>query len=83
MKCPICGNEMTIGRLIILDSRMMSPPEWYPVEEAARKGLGTIRRNGGIPVGYPEDYRALSGENHYEAYHCKCCKKIIGCFDEL
>ena len=80
MKCPICGKEMKLGRLIIMDSRI---PEWYPEEEAARKGLGAIRRGGVIRIGYPEEYRAMSGENHYKAYHCEPCKKIIGYFDQM
>jgi len=81
MKCPICGKEMEKGKLLIYDNRYMDGPVWYPDEEAQKKGFSALRREGDIYIGYPEEYRGLSGENHYEAFYCKQCKKIIAYFD--
>lgn len=83
MKCPICGNEMICGMLIIGDSGFLAVPEWYPEEEAKKKGMASLQRTGGIRVGFPKDYRTISRENHYEAHRCDYCKKIIGCFDQM
>lgn len=81
MKCPICGNEMNVGALLIYDSHYMESPVWYPEEERKKKGIGALRRDGEIYIGFPKEYRALSGENHYEAHYCENCQKVIAYFD--
>lgn len=81
MKCPICGNEMEKGGIIIGESRYMDTPSWYPESELKKRWLNTFRREGERVISQPDEYRFLSGENHYEAWLCQNCNKVVAVFD--
>ena len=75
MKCPICGNELYAGGLIIDGVA----PGWVPMEQFQRKGLKRIVYTGLRTIGTPNVL--LRQTKVPNAYFCKQCNKIIGVFD--
>lgn len=78
MKCPICGNEMQAGGLIV-DGVV---PGWVPLEEFEKTGLEQVTRSGFRTIG--GEVSALLGQTKVpNAYLCESCKKIVGVFDVI
>lgn len=78
MKCPICGNEMQAGGLIV-DGVVSG---WVPLEKFEKKGLEQMTRSGFRTIG--GEVSALLGQTKVpNAYLCESCKKIVGVFDVI
>ena len=75
MKCPLCGNEMREGGLIIDGVA----PGWVPMEEFQKKGLKRLIYKGLRTIGKAN---VLLGETKVpNAFFCENCNKIVGIFD--
>ena len=75
MKCPICGNEMQNGGLIIDGVA----PGWVPMEQFQKKGLRRIVHIGLRTIG---ETSILLGQTKVpNAFFCPKCNKIVGVFD--
>lgn len=75
MKCPICGNEMLEGGLIIDGVA----PGWVPMEQFKKKGLKRLVYTGLRTIG--KTNILLSETKVPNAHFCKNCNKIVGIFD--
>lgn len=75
MKCPICGEEMLEGGLIIDGVA----PGWVSMEQFCKKGLKRLVYTGLRTIGKTN---FLLGETKVpNAFFCRTCNKIVGVFD--
>ena len=75
MRCPICGNEMQEGGLII-DGVASG---WVPMEQFQKKELKRIVHTGLRTIG---EVSILWGQTKVaNAFFCRQCNKIVGVFD--
>ena len=75
MKCPICGNEMSEGGLIV----HCVNPGWVPMEQFNKKGLNRLVYTNLRTIG--ETNILLNQTKIPNAWFCKNCNKIVGIFD--
>ena len=75
MRCPICGNEMEEGGLIVDGVA----PGWVPKEQFERKGLKRLVYTGLRSIGTTNI--PLGQTKIPNAFFCKNCNKIVGIFD--
>ncbi len=75
MRCPICGNEMEEGGLIV-DGMA---PGWVPMEQFKRKGAKRLLYTGLRTIGKTNYF--LGQTRISNAYFCKNCNKIVSIFD--
>ena len=75
MKCPVCGNDMEEGGLLIDGVA----PGWIPMEQFEKKGLERLVHTGLRTIGKTN---LLLGQTKVpNAFFCKTCNKIIGVFN--
>jgi len=75
MKCPICGNEMEPGGLVIDGVKS----GWVPMNQFNRKGVKRLMYTGLRTIG--QTSILFSQTKVPNAHFCKQCNKIVGVFD--
>lgn len=75
MKCPICGNDMYEGGLIVEGIT----PGWVPMEQFKKKGLKRLVYSEVRKIGITN--YLLNQTRVPNAFFCEGCNKIVGIFD--
>lgn len=76
MKCPVCGNEMESGGLLI-DGTLI---RWVPLDTFNRGPLHRMHLTGNKIVKH-ESNMLTRQTKVSNAHYCNICDKVIGIFD--
>ena len=77
MKCPVCGKEMTAGKIAYAPQSGLHflPPEVKHLPCAVT--AGGVEKRGGIVLDGPSDLGLLGSSGTLPACICQACRKVV------
>jgi len=76
MNCPVCGREMTSGKVAYQPGcglHFLPPSEKLPYGVSKR----AVEKRGGVCLDGPYQLGLLTGRGELPAYLCRICRKVV------